>query len=131
MLRAIEPDVQRFRPEFRAEQFVGVSIGLVNHAGATMHEIVGSVQRVTGLIGEISTASAEQSSGIEQVKHTAMQLDEVTQRNAAPVEEATAAARSMEQQAGGLATAVAVFRIEPARAQPGNGKLTRLVRGIG
>ncbi|WP_068832811.1 methyl-accepting chemotaxis protein [Xanthomonas graminis] len=110
---------------------VTLGSGLVNRAGATMHEIVGSVQRVTGLIGEISAASAEQSSGIEQVNRTVMQLDEVTQRNAALVEEATAAARSMEEQAGGLATAVAVFRIEPARAQPGDGKVTRLVRGAG
>ncbi|WP_369979874.1 methyl-accepting chemotaxis protein [Xanthomonas bundabergensis] len=105
--------------------------GLVNRAGATMHEIVGAVQRVTGLIGEISAASAEQSSGIEQVNRTVMQLDEVTQRNAALVEEATAAARSMEEQAGGLATAVAVFRIEPGRGQPGGGKVARLVRGAG
>ncbi|MGL0785602.1 hypothetical protein WDV90_14675 [Xanthomonas translucens pv. undulosa] len=83
---------------------------------------------MTGLIGEIS---AEQSSGIEQLNRTVMQLDEVTQRNAALVEEATAAARSMEEQADSLATAVAVFRIAPARAQPGDGKVTRLVRGTG
>ncbi|WP_369943571.1 methyl-accepting chemotaxis protein [Xanthomonas medicagonis] len=105
---------------------------LVNRAGATMHEIVGAVQRVTGLIGEISAASAEQSSGIEQVNRTVMQLDEVTQRNAALVEEATAAARSMEEQAGSLATAVAVFRIDRnAGAQAGAGNVTALLRGTG
>ncbi|MBN6152177.1 methyl-accepting chemotaxis protein [Xanthomonas sp. AmX2] len=100
---------------------------LVNQAGTTMGEIVTSVKRVTDLMGEISGASAEQSSGIEQVNRTVMQLDEVTQRNAALVEEATAAARSLEEQAGGLATAVAVFRIEPARAVHG-GNVTPLLR---
>jgi methyl-accepting chemotaxis protein len=111
---------------------VTLGAGLVNRAGTTMHEIVGAVQRVTGLIGEISAASAEQSSGIEQVNRTVMQLDEVTQRNAALVEEATAAARSMEEQAGGLATAVAVFRIDRnAAAQAGAGNVTALLRGTG
>ncbi|MET0548118.1 MAG: methyl-accepting chemotaxis protein [Xanthomonas sp.] len=107
---------------------VGEGAALVNRAGATMHEIVGSVQRVTGLIGEISAASGEQSSGIEQVNRTVAQLDEVTQRNAALVEEATAAARSMEEQAGGLAEAVAVFRIETGQGQPGGRNVTRLLR---
>ncbi|KLD77086.1 methyl-accepting chemotaxis protein [Xanthomonas hyacinthi] len=102
---------------------------LVNQAGTTMGEIVTSVKRVTDLMGEISGASTEQSSGIEQVNRTVMQLDEVTQRNAALVEEATAAARSLEEQAGGLATAVAVFRIEPARAaHAGGGNVTPLLR---
>ncbi len=107
---------------------VGEGAALVNRAGATMHEIVGSVQRVTGLIGEISAASGEQSSGIEQVNRTVAQLDEVTQRNAALVEEATAAARSMEEQAGGLAAAVAVFRIETGQGRPGGSNVTPLLR---
>ncbi len=110
---------------------VGEGAELVNRAGATMHEIVGSVQRVTGLIGEISAASGEQSSGIEQVNRTVAQLDEVTQRNAALVEEATAAARSMEEQAGGLAAAVAVFRIDSGRAGGGDGKVVPFARGAG
>ncbi|MCC4590943.1 methyl-accepting chemotaxis protein [Xanthomonas campestris pv. cannae] len=110
---------------------VGEGAELVNRAGATMHEIVGSVQRVTGLIGEISAASGEQSSGIEQVNRTVAQLDEVTQRNAALVEEATAAARSMEEQAGGLAAAVAVFRIDSGRAGGANGKVVPFARGAG
>ncbi|MCW0437566.1 methyl-accepting chemotaxis protein [Xanthomonas sacchari] len=105
---------------------VGEGAALVNRAGATMHEIVGSVQRVTGLIGEISAASGEQSSGIEQVNRTVAQLDEVTQRNAALVEEATAAARSMEEQAGGLAAAVGVFRLAQGRGQAGASKVTLL-----
>ncbi|MDV0438735.1 methyl-accepting chemotaxis protein [Xanthomonas sacchari] len=110
---------------------VGEGAELVNRAGATMHEIVGSVQRVTGLIGEISAASGEQSSGIEQVNRTVAQLDEVTQRNAALVEEATAAARSMEEQAGGLAAAVAVFRIDSGRAGGSDGKVVPFARGAG
>ncbi|MCI2243161.1 methyl-accepting chemotaxis protein [Xanthomonas sp. PPL568] len=110
---------------------VGEGAALVNRAGATMHEIVGSVQRVTGLIGEISAASGEQSSGIEQVNRTVAQLDEVTQRNAALVEEATAAARSMEEQAGGLAAAVGVFRLDSRRAGGVDGKVLPFARGAG
>ena len=85
---------------------------LVDKAGRTMAEIVASVQRVTDIMGEISAASQEQSSGIEQVNLTITQMDETTQQNAALVEEATAAARAMEEQAGHLAQAVSVFRIE-------------------
>ncbi len=85
---------------------------LVKKAGATMGEIVASVQRVTDIMAEISAASIEQSSGIEQVNQTITQMDETTQQNAALVEEATAAARSMEEQAVHLANVVSVFRIE-------------------
>jgi methyl-accepting chemotaxis protein len=84
---------------------------LVQKAGATMGEIVSSVQRVTDIMAEISAASQEQTSGIEQVSQTVMQMDETTQQNAALVEEATAAARSMEEQANHLSDAVAVFRL--------------------
>ncbi|MBO9883145.1 CHASE3 domain-containing protein [Xanthomonas sp. D-109] len=73
---------------------------LVDQAGKTMQEIVTSVQRVTDIMGEIAAASQEQSAGIEQVNQTVTQMDETTQQNAALVEEATAAARSMEEQAG-------------------------------
>jgi methyl-accepting chemotaxis protein len=85
---------------------------LVASAGSTMSEVVGAVQRVTGIMAEITAASQEQSSGIEQVSQTVMQLDEMTQQNAALVEEATAAARSLEEQASQLTEAVAVFRLE-------------------
>ncbi|WP_282248115.1 methyl-accepting chemotaxis protein, partial [Stenotrophomonas sp. PS02300] len=85
---------------------------LVNQAGATMGEIVASVQRVTDIMAEISAASQEQSAGIEQVNQTVMQMDETTQQNAALVEEATAAARSMEEQAGHLTDAVSLFKLE-------------------
>ena len=84
---------------------------LVGRAGDTMQEIVTSVRRVTDIMAEISAASAEQSSGIEQVNLTITQMDEVTQQNAALVEEASAAARSLEEQAEGLAEAVGLFRL--------------------
>ncbi|NCT70301.1 MAG: HAMP domain-containing protein [Xanthomonadaceae bacterium] len=95
---------------------------LVNQAGATMAEIVASVQRVTDIMAEISAASQEQSAGIEQVNQTITQMDEVTQQNAALVEEATAAARSMEEQAQALADAVSTFRLD------GQGSVARLVQ---
>ncbi|WP_313218251.1 methyl-accepting chemotaxis protein [Stenotrophomonas sp.] len=90
---------------------------LVNQAGATMGEIVASVQRVTDIMAEISAASQEQSAGIDQVNQTVVQMDETTQQNAALVEEATAAARAMEEQATQLADAVAIFRLDNQVAQ--------------
>ncbi|CAD0330077.1 methyl-accepting chemotaxis protein [Xanthomonas hortorum] len=93
---------------------VAQGASLVHQAGTTMSEIVASVQRVTDIMGEISAASQEQSSGIEQVNLTVTQMDEATQQNAALVEEATAAARAMEEQAGQLTDAVAVFKLTPA-----------------
>ena len=87
---------------------------LVRKAGATMGEIVASVQRVTDIMSEISAASQEQSAGIEQVNQTVVQMDETTQQNAALVEEATAAARAMEEQAGQLSDAVSVFKLDEA-----------------
>ncbi|MFU1913526.1 methyl-accepting chemotaxis protein [Bordetella avium] len=83
----------------------------VERAGATMQEIVASVKRVTDIMGEISAASDEQSSGIEQVNRAVTQMDEVTQQNAALVEESAAAAASLQEQAQRLAEAVAVFKI--------------------
>jgi len=95
---------------------------LAEQAGTTMGEIVASVQRVTEIMAEISSASQEQASGIEQVNQTIVQMDETTQQNAALVEEASAAARSMEEQAASLAQAVARFRLRldvaPARVGP-------------
>ena len=90
---------------------------LVKKAGSTMGEIVASVQRVTDIMAEISAASQEQSAGIEQVNQTVVQMDETTQQNAALVEEATAAARAMEEQAGHLASVVAVFQLDDDLAQ--------------
>ncbi|MDQ0622973.1 methyl-accepting chemotaxis protein [Paraburkholderia graminis] len=84
---------------------------LVDQAGRTMNEIIGAVQRVTDIMGEIAAASEEQSSGIDQVARAVTQMDEVTQQNAALVEEAAAAASSLEDQADKLRGAVAVFQL--------------------
>ncbi len=83
---------------------------LVQDAGTTMNEIVSSVQRVTDIVGEISAAAAEQSDGIAQVNVAVTQLDQMTQQNAALVEESAAAAQSMRDQAERLAQAIAAFR---------------------
>ncbi|CRQ73900.1 MULTISPECIES: methyl-accepting chemotaxis protein [Stenotrophomonas] len=88
---------------------VGEGAQRVREAGDTMAEIVASVQRVTDIMAEISAASQEQSAGIEQVSQTVIQMDGTTQQNAALVEEASAAARSLEQQANRLIDAVDVF----------------------
>jgi len=84
---------------------------LVGQAGDTMAEILSSVKRVTDIMEEISAASVEQSAGIDQVAKAVTQMDEVTQQNAALVEEATAAAQSLEDQAVALRDAVAVFKL--------------------
>jgi methyl-accepting chemotaxis protein len=84
---------------------------LVAEAGQTMSEIVGSVQRVSDIIGEITAASGEQSDGIGQVNVAVNQLDQMTQQNAALVEESAAAAQSLKDQAKQLAQVVQVFRI--------------------
>jgi methyl-accepting chemotaxis protein I, serine sensor receptor len=85
---------------------------LVDEAGRTMTEIISAVQRVTDIMGEIAAASEEQSNGIDQVARAVTQMDVVTQQNAALVEEAAAAAQSLEDQAGKLRTAVAVFQLD-------------------
>ena len=84
----------------------------VQDAGETMTEVVESFRKVAALIGEISHASREQSAGIEQVTQAVGQMDDVTQQNAALVEEAAAAAESLEEQAGALVEAVSLFRLE-------------------
>ena len=89
---------------------VGDGNVLVAKAGAAMEEITASVRQVTDIMGEITAASSEQSAGIQQVSETVTQMDQTTQQNAALVEEASAAARALEEQARGLVAAVAVFR---------------------
>ncbi|MEO6276927.1 methyl-accepting chemotaxis protein [Roseateles sp.] len=84
---------------------------LVQTAGTTMGEIVASVQRVQDIIGEISSAASEQSEGIATVNTSVVQLDQMTQQNAALVEESAAAAESLKEQAQRLVEAVAVFRV--------------------
>ncbi len=90
----------------------------VDRARSSMDGIVEQVSRVTQLIGEISTASAEQNSGIQQVGGAVQQLDQVTQQNAALVEESAAAADSLRHQAAKLAEMVAVFRLAQGDSQP-------------
>ncbi|MGS5089633.1 methyl-accepting chemotaxis protein [Hydrogenophaga sp. A37] len=87
---------------------------LVADAGQTMSEIVGSVRRVSDIIGEITAASGEQSDGIGQVNVAVTQLDQMTQQNAALVEESAAAAESLQEQAARLAQVVQIFRIDGA-----------------
>jgi len=90
---------------------------LVTDAGATMNDIVQSVRRVADVIGEITSASTEQSAGISQVNDSIANLDQMTQQNAALVEQSAAAAQSMREQADQLAQAVAVFKINAAMPQ--------------
>jgi len=85
---------------------------LVAQAGQTMEEIVTSIRRVTDIMSEITAASQEQSQGIEQVNLAITQMDEVTQQNAALVEEAAAAAESLEEQAQNLSVSVGTFKMD-------------------
>ena len=84
---------------------------LVDRAGATMSEVVGAIRRVTDIVGEISAASHEQSLGVAQVGEAVTQMDQVTQQNAALVEEMAAAASSLKNQAEDLVQVVSVFRL--------------------
>jgi methyl-accepting chemotaxis protein len=99
----------------------------VAEAGRTMDEIVGSVKRVTDIMGEITAASQEQTSGIEQINQAITQMDQVTQQNAALVEEASAAAQSLQEQASSLVRAVSVFKLDAnavATTRPGFTRIT-------
>lgn len=89
---------------------------LVDEAGRTMDEIVTSVKRVSDVISEISSASNEQTAGIEQINIAIVQMDEVTQQNASLVEEAAAAAESMQDQARTLSEVVSVFKLDAAQS---------------
>ena len=89
---------------------------LVEQAGVTMEEVVASVRRVTDIMGEITSASQEQSAGIAHVNGTIVEMDETTQQNAALVEQAAAAAASMQDQAASLARVVSVFKLDGAHA---------------
>ncbi|MFQ6334258.1 methyl-accepting chemotaxis protein [Methylophilus sp. 3sh_L] len=92
----------------------------VEHAGTTMQEVVSSVQRVADIISEISAASVEQTSGIDQVNQAVTSMDETTQQNAALVEEAAAAAESLVDQANHLAEAISHFKMEGGRHSGGH-----------
>jgi methyl-accepting chemotaxis protein len=105
------------------KELIGDSVGKVNQgsklvadAGATMEDIVASVHRVSAIITEITVASNEQSAGIEEVYKAIGQMDEVTQQNAALVEQSAAAAEAMQHQAAGLAQVVSVFKVDRSAA---------------
>ncbi|MEO8133094.1 MAG: methyl-accepting chemotaxis protein [Betaproteobacteria bacterium] len=111
---------------------------LVDKAGATMNEVVGSIKRVTDIMGEISAASSEQSAGVAQIGDAVSQMDHATQQNAALVEESAAAAESLKEKAQQLVQAVAVFRLgydaqqqAPAHATTANPDWTAIDRRVG
>jgi methyl-accepting chemotaxis protein len=96
---------------------------LVERAGATMDNVVANIARLTTLVGDISNASGEQQSGIEQVNVAITQMDGITQENTALVEQAAAAAAAMQEQAVELARLVATFKLdEPAARAPRTGR---------
>ncbi|CAN5827432.1 methyl-accepting chemotaxis protein [soil metagenome] len=102
---------------------------LVGQAGVTMDEVVASVKRVTDIMAEITSASQEQSTGIEQINRTIAQMDDVTQQNAALVEEAAAAAEAMQNQASSLAQVVSIFKL--VNSSPGTGKAQDITHSAG
>ena len=108
---------------------VGAGARQAEGAGATMQEIVTAVQHVTDIMGEIAAASHEQASGIDQVNRAVAQMDEVTQQNAALVEEAAAAAGSMQDQSRELVRAVGVFRLAEDSARRGQDQAPAPARG--
>ncbi len=95
-------------------QQVGMGSQLVDQTGATMDEIVASVQRVTDIMADIVDASGQQTSGIAQVNAAIAQMDRDTVQNAALVQETAAAAQSMQDQAGSLAGVVSLFTLDPS-----------------
>jgi len=99
---------------------VDAGAALVAQAGATMQDVVAAVGRVSQMVADITAASAEQSTGIGQVSQAVLQMDEVTQQNAALVEEAAAASQSLEGEAAKLLQVVSVFHLQqgPARTLP-------------
>ncbi|QYF92492.1 HAMP domain-containing protein [Massilia sp. PAMC28688] len=104
---------------------------LVDEAGQTMDLIVTSIRQVADIMGEITAATQEQSNGIEEVNRAITQMDEMTQQNAALVEQAAAAAESMQEQSGKLATAVSIFKLngdEQRQAAPVRPAATAPVR---
>ncbi len=97
---------------------VGAGGKLVGQAGATMHEVVESIQRVADIMGEITAASSEQTTGIEQINQAVIQMDNVTQQNAGLVEEAAAASEALQDQAAKLSELVSVFRVAAGHDAP-------------
>ncbi len=101
---------------------VRVGSSLVDQSAKALADIVDSVKKVTDIVAEIAAASQEQSAGIDQVNHAVLQMDEMTQQNAALVEEAAAAARAMQEQAGELARQVGFFQLNNEATTPATEK---------
>ena len=119
------------------EGLIGESVSLIERgakevsaAGGTMSEIVAAVGRVSAIMLEIASASDEQSRGIEQVSQAVAEMDHVTQQNASLVEEAAAAAASLEAQAAALTEAVGAFRLQPRAAQQQTGPDSPPVKAV-
>uniref|UniRef100_E1TBU3 Methyl-accepting chemotaxis sensory transducer n=1 Tax=Burkholderia sp. (strain CCGE1003) TaxID=640512 RepID=E1TBU3_BURSG len=108
----------------QSSERVAAGATLVQSAGGIIDDIVQSVHQVKTVIADISAASSEQSTGIEQVNHAVVQMDQVTQQNAALVEQASAAAQAMAEQARSLRDAVAAFRTDQS------GRSSAIVRGV-
>ena len=94
-------------------------VGLVNRAGTALSEIVGSIKQVAEIVAGIATASAEQSTGLEQINKALTDMDEMTQRNSALVEENTATAKTLEHQAQDMQERIASFRLDAGHAAGG------------
>ncbi len=112
------------------KSLIGVSVERVEHgstlvdnAGATMTNVVNSIQRVTDIMSEISAASGEQAAGVAQVGEAVNQMDQVTQQNAALVEQMAAAASSLKSQAQDLVQVVAAFKLEASHTAPVSHKI--------
>ncbi len=103
---------------------------LVNQSGKALAEIVDSVKKVTDIVAEIAAASQEQSAGIDQVNNAVMQMDEMTQQNAALVEEAAAAARAMQEQAGELTSQVGFFQLNQDEVAAASGPAPTRARAV-
>jgi methyl-accepting chemotaxis protein len=93
-------------------------VDLVNRAGASLNEIVGSIKQVADIVAEIANASSEQASGLEQISKALHQMDEATQQNSALVEENAATAKTLEDQQGAMNERVNLFRLGETETAP-------------
>ena len=100
---------------------------LVNQAGTTMKDIVTSIQRVTDIMGEITSATQEQTAGLEQIHHAITEMDTITQQNVALVEEAASASAELQDQASSLSRVVSVFQIDGQQRKPSAASQARAV----
>ena len=107
-------------------QKVDIGSRLVDQAGATMNDIVAGVQRVTDIMGEITSATHDQTEGIAQVHHAIQQMDEATAQNARMVEQAAATAEHMREEADHLAGLISVFRLGASTSTPAEGKVVHM-----